>query len=77
MNGVPLYEFACQKCGSEFEELVSRSELKGVRCPSCRSTRVNRRVSAFYAKSSSGGTTKSLGGSSCASCTATSCAGCK
>jgi putative FmdB family regulatory protein len=42
---VPIYEFECSRCGSRFEELLSRS--RGVACPQCGSRRTARRFSPF------------------------------
>lgn len=66
---MPLYEFHCNKCDSEFEELVlsSRTEVVNkVVCPECGSHKVTKKVSTFASASrgtSSGTTTSS---SSCA-----------
>jgi putative FmdB family regulatory protein len=43
---MPIYEYHCDKCGSDFEELVSRSEEHTVKC-GCGSARVQRVLSAF------------------------------
>lgn len=43
---MPIYEYHCDKCGSDFEQLVSRSEEYNVKC-SCGSARVHRLLSAF------------------------------
>lgn len=48
---MPIYEFICNKCGNEFEELVKSSESK-VRCPRCNSTKIDKCFSTF---SSAGG----------------------
>ncbi len=52
---MPLYEFQCQRCGHEFEELVSWREVEEgkVRCPNCGSTEVRRRLSLFAISSKS------------------------
>lgn len=42
---MPMYEFRCQKCGRQFEELVGRFGEKAP-CPSCGSKDVERLVSA-------------------------------
>jgi len=71
---VPIYEFKCRKCGSEFEELVFGS-AEGVACPECASAEVERLMSAFAFKS--GDKFVSSGDSSCTGCHATSCSSCK
>ncbi len=44
-----LFEFVCNSCGKEFEELVS-SEKEQVRCPHCGSGDVRRLLSAARCK---------------------------
>ena len=50
---MPIYEYACQDCGREFEALVRADILPG--CPQCRSTRLDKRLSVFATASSSAG----------------------
>ncbi len=45
---MPIYEYLCAKCGKPFEELVS-SSATAVKCPMCRSSRVERQLSVFAA----------------------------
>ena len=61
-----MYEFACQRCGHDFEELVYPSD-ESVECPSCKSTAVARKISTFAFKS--GGRFVPASGSSCSGCT--------
>lgn len=43
---MPLYDFACDDCGTKFERLVRRpAELPEVDCPKCGGTHVNRELS--------------------------------
>ncbi len=51
--GVPIYEYHCDACDHEFEELV-RSMDKGLtaKCPSCGKAKANRRLSVFAARQS-------------------------
>jgi putative FmdB family regulatory protein len=46
---MPLYEFTCRKCGHQFEELVGMSDLEAgkVKCPACRSKRIEKGMSSF------------------------------
>ena len=44
---MPIYEYRCQGCGAEFEELTSSTREAAVRCRSCASRRVERLLSAF------------------------------
>jgi len=65
---MPLYEFECTKCGTEFEELVlsTKSEaLAKVTCPACDSPKVKKKVSTFAA-SVGGSAAGASGGASCA-----------
>ncbi len=65
---MPLYEFQCAQCGTEFEELVLSSKPEAVAkvtCPTCDSPKVRKKVSAF-ASSISGGTSSSASAASCA-----------
>ncbi|MGC8917277.1 MAG: FmdB family zinc ribbon protein [Thermoanaerobaculum sp.] len=51
---MPVYEYTCQGCGKRFEvraSLEEREKLK-VTCPECKSEKVERAFSAFYAKTS-------------------------
>jgi putative FmdB family regulatory protein len=46
---MPIYEYACKKCGNQFEQLVrsmSDSE-KNVSCPECGSKQTARALSVF------------------------------
>ena len=44
---MPLYEYACKSCASQFEVLVRATETP--ECPSCRGTDLERRLSVFAA----------------------------
>jgi len=43
--GMPIYEYICKKCDSEFEAIVQGSQE--VVCPSCDSKRLEKKFSAF------------------------------
>jgi putative FmdB family regulatory protein len=45
---MPIFEYACDQCGTKFEKLVRRSE-DGIECPSCTSTRLTQQLSTFSA----------------------------
>ncbi|MDH3402242.1 MAG: zinc ribbon domain-containing protein [Acidobacteriota bacterium] len=51
---MPVYEYSCVKCGKDFErvETVSDHGHKKVRCPACKSTRIERRWSRVHAVTS-------------------------
>ena len=45
---MPLYDYRCEKCGEEFEQLVSSSKKNAAaKCPKCDSTRTSRQFSSF------------------------------
>jgi putative FmdB family regulatory protein len=41
---MPMFDFQCQKCGRQFEELVRRGETPA--CPQCQSASVEKLLSA-------------------------------
>ena len=43
---MPIYEYACQKCGHEFDALQKISESPLRKCPECGALRLKRLVSA-------------------------------
>jgi putative FmdB family regulatory protein len=45
-RGVPIYEYACMKCESHFDELV-RSADQAVTCPECGAGNVLKQLSTF------------------------------
>jgi putative FmdB family regulatory protein len=42
---MPIYEYACQDCGREFETLVRSDTVP--ECPRCHSTQLDKRLSVF------------------------------
>jgi len=44
---MPIYEYRCEQCGAQFEELVSSADAERVRCQQCSGRRVTRLLSAF------------------------------
>ncbi|NLG65092.1 MAG: zinc ribbon domain-containing protein [Actinobacteria bacterium] len=69
---MPIYEFVCQQCDREFEELVREGQV--VHCPACSSDHVRRLLSRFAIHSS--GVRSAGGGKSCSSCSSAHCATC-
>jgi putative FmdB family regulatory protein len=69
---MPIFEFICQDCHKEFEELVMGSTK--VQCPHCDGVKVEKMMSTFR----SGGAGQGAGHSSCSSCkpSAGGCSGC-
>ncbi|TVQ97944.1 MAG: zinc ribbon domain-containing protein [Desulfovibrionales bacterium] len=79
---MPLYEYMCEDCDKEFEELVFGDPA--VLCPHCGSARTDKLMSRCRHKR--GGASEPVGtaaaagsgaGSSCSGCAASSCAGCR
>jgi putative FmdB family regulatory protein len=53
---MPLYEFECDKCGVDFEELVrSSTAVDEVTCPKCGERQVHKKVSTFASRVVGGG----------------------
>ncbi|MCX7817210.1 MAG: zinc ribbon domain-containing protein [Syntrophales bacterium] len=66
---MPIYEFRCPDCGTEFEKIVFTSDCAiRIACPNCDSERVQKLMSVF----AGGGKTVS----GCSSCSSSSCASC-
>lgn len=42
---MPIYEYACSKCGHEFETLVRSGTVTD--CPNCHSTDLEKKLSVF------------------------------
>jgi putative FmdB family regulatory protein len=60
---MPIYEYRCPECGTEFEKLVQSQTV--VACPSCESPKVSRRLSLFGTRSEgrlAGSSTRTGGG---------------
>jgi putative FmdB family regulatory protein len=62
---MPIYEYACSKCGQEFETLVRSGAVPD--CPSCHSTDLEKKLSVF---ATAGPTAKaaSVAAGPCGSC---------
>lgn len=75
---MPIFEYKCLNCDSEFEKLVlGSSSENGITCPDCHSGEVERLFSSFNGVSRSADGSTKLMSSGCSSCTASTCAGCK
>ncbi len=75
---MPLFEFVCDACEDEFEELVFRSDER-VACPKCGSERVSKKLSRFAFKSEGGRMRTAVGGGgACSTCRPgpSGCSGC-
>jgi putative FmdB family regulatory protein len=52
---MPAYEYACKDCGKGFTIFLSIKEYEAhqmIRCPHCQSSHVERKITAFFAKTS-------------------------
>jgi len=56
---MPIFEFRCRKCGSQFERVVFGSDNEPVKCPACGAEDAERLMSSF----ASCGLSRSLGSS--------------
>lgn len=60
---MPVYEYRCQACQHEFEELVrSEASEKSVACPDCGGRKVERKLSVFAARQASEASVPPMGG---------------
>ncbi|MEW6096893.1 MAG: zinc ribbon domain-containing protein [bacterium] len=67
---MPIYEYQCINCGTEFEVLI-RTYNNVIRCTKCGSSNVKKLISLCGIK-----TSLVTSSSSCSSCTSTSCSSC-
>jgi putative FmdB family regulatory protein len=49
---MPIFEFRCKSCDSQFERLVRTTDTDAIACPSCESEQVSRLFSTFASKGS-------------------------
>jgi len=63
---MPIYEYACQHCGHEFEALVRQSTVP--QCPSCQSTALDKRLSVFATAGATPERAPALAAGPCGSC---------
>ncbi len=51
---MPQYQFSCNACRKEFAVVLTLAEFEksGIKCPHCRSTKVEQKWAAFYAVTS-------------------------
>jgi putative FmdB family regulatory protein len=62
---MPIYEYACNKCGHEFETLVRSGTVPD--CPNCRSTELAKKLSVFATAGSAAGPVSTAAGP-CGTC---------
>jgi putative FmdB family regulatory protein len=70
---MPVFEFQCESCQHEFEELVMKRD-EVINCPRCGGDRSRKLMSAFAVT----GSARHSGGNGCGSCSASpgKCSGC-
>jgi putative FmdB family regulatory protein len=52
---MPIFEYACDDCGTKFEKLVRRStEADAIQCPSCGRDHLTTQYSTFAARAGKG-----------------------
>ncbi|WP_027184130.1 FmdB family zinc ribbon protein [Desulfovibrio inopinatus] len=78
---MPIYEYVCDECGKEFEEIVF-GDPESVPCPKCSSTKTHKLMSRCRTGRSGGelgpmtSSAPSSGGGGCAGCSGGSCSTC-
>jgi putative FmdB family regulatory protein len=77
---MPIYEYMCDKCQKEFEELILGAE-KGAICPECGSQETRKMLSNCRTRIAGPagadlGSQMPASGGGCASCSSGSCASC-
>jgi putative FmdB family regulatory protein len=75
---MPIYEYTCNTCNEEFEELVFGDDVPP--CPHCDSIKISKRMSRpCYHMAGGNGYAPSApgGGGGCAGCSGGNCATCK
>ncbi len=50
---MPIFEYRCEDCGSQFEKLVRHSDPSAPHCPSCGASRLEQQLSTFAAHGAS------------------------
>jgi putative FmdB family regulatory protein len=46
---MPIYEFHCEQCGHDSEQLVRSTDWQGAKCPHCGSAKIAKKFSTFAA----------------------------
>lgn len=82
VTAMPIYEYRCKKCGTDFEEIMGTNDPAPA-CSFCRSEKTEKLLSkaCFRSGPSSGGGAYDSGSAhspsgGCAGCSGGSCAGC-
>jgi len=77
---MPIYEYHCNACGREFEELVMGKDA-AVQCPACGSAKTEKLMSRCRARVGGGGgeggySAPSSSGGGCSGCSGGNCSTC-
>ena len=73
---MPIFEYACDDCGTKFEKLVRRSaDADAVRCPSCGQDHLTTQYSTFAARSASKSTASAAEDCGAGACGSDMCGG--
>jgi putative FmdB family regulatory protein len=65
---MPLYEYACQSCGQEFEKMVRFTETdRKPECPNCHGNETHKKLSTIASLASANSSGNLSGGGSCGS----------
>lgn len=80
---MPIYEYKCDKCGHEFEEIVFGTGGGDVKCPACSSDKTGKLMSCCRHKNGGAGdplgsapAMPSGGGGGCSGCSGGDCSSC-
>jgi len=76
---MPIYEFHCEKCDADFEQLfrsMDAAAVGTVRCPECGGKKTRRKLSLFGMSVASSRGEARPSRSGCSSCSRSSCTGC-
>jgi putative FmdB family regulatory protein len=53
---MPIFEYKCDSCGTQFEKLVRRSDApESIACPDCGEHHLSQQYSTFAARAATGG----------------------
>lgn len=63
---MPIYQYRCEDCGTEFEDLVRGAELPA--CPRCAGSNASKRFSTFAVPAGARGPAPAAGPGACGTC---------
>ena len=74
---MPIYEFKCDFCKNEFEEICLSTETgRNIECPKCNKTGSEKLISKFAFCSDGKSSSQTDKGSGCSSCATHNCSSC-